>query len=331
MKRASPVPSLAAHVASEFLPVPLLTLFPGEAGDFEVYIRQGESFVLYARGGEHILATRRERLLEHGWDTVYIRAEERGSYRTYVRRRLPEALLGHELSETEKMAVLYRDTREIIRDLLREKLPLGVSDKHQTLFFDFVRRGVSLLGGSAGLERMGRLMVHDYDVYLHGVHVFVYVVFLLKSLGLDDDRVARIGVGALLHDAGKETVDVSILQKPGPLTEAEWRIIRGHPLAGARLCRGLSLPPEALDCILMHHEKLDGRGYPRGLGGQDIPTHVRAVSLADAYDALTSKRVYAEAVRPFEALRIMRDEMAGSFDPDLYRRFVLLLSGANLL
>ena len=81
----------------------------------------------------------------------------------------------------------------------------------------------------------------------------------------------------------------------------------------------------------MHHEKLDGRGYPSGLSGEAIPVHARAVSLADVYDALTSRRCYADAVTPFEALRIMRHEMDGSFDLDLYKRFVMLLSGAALV
>ena len=103
------------------------------------------------------------------------------------------------------------------------------------------------------------------------------------------------------------------------------------PALGARLCRPLALSRLALECILLHHEKLNGLGYPRGLSGDAIPVHARAVSLADVYDALTSRRVYADAVPPFEALRIMRHEMAGSFDLELYKRFVMLLGGAALL
>ena len=81
----------------------------------------------------------------------------------------------------------------------------------------------------------------------------------------------------------------------------------------------------------MHHEKLDGRGYPAGLSGEAIPVHARAVSLADVYDALTSRRCYADAVTPFEALRIMRDDMPGAFDMEVFRTLVMVLSGANIV
>jgi HD-GYP domain-containing protein (c-di-GMP phosphodiesterase class II) len=163
------------------------------------------------------------------------------------------------------------------------------------------------------------------------VHVFVYTIYLLKSLTLPSATIGQAGVGALLHDAGKEDIPLAILRKPGRLTLEEFLFVREHPERGVRLCRSLHLSRMAAECILMHHEKLNGQGYPAGLVGEQIPLHARIVSLADVYDALTSKRVYAGAVKPFEALRIMRHEMAGSFDLDLYKRFVLLLSGAAII
>ena len=317
--------------ASEYQPVPVGHLFPHVSGDFEIFLRHGDCHTLFARSGEILSATRRHMLEEYGVRLVYIHRDERERYRHYMRRHLAGALLGPDMEHAQKAAVFYHNCCEIVRDLIRDKLPQGLSDTHSRLFVAYARDSVAFLCTEAGLSRIGALMAHDYDVYSHGVHVFVYTVFLLKSLGLSTPAIVQAGVGALLHDSGKEAVDPAILRKPGRLTPEEFLAIRDHPARGVRLCRALSLSRLARECILMHHEKLDGRGYPQGLAGEAVPMHARAVSLADVYDALTSRRVYADAVRPFEALRIMRHEMAGSFDLDLYKRFVMLLSGAALL
>ena len=262
---------------------------------------------------------------------VYIHREERESYRGYLRRHLPRMLGGEVLTLEEKATVFYHNCCDIVRDLIRDRLPQGLAEKHGRLFVSYVRSSVEFLSTQAGLARMAAIMDHDYEVYSHGVHVFVYTIHLLKSLDLPSSTIVQAGVGALLHDSGKEEVPLSILKKPGRLSPEEFLAIREHPERGVRLCRALSLSRLARECILMHHEKLDGRGYPRGLSGEAVPLHARAVSLADVYDALTSNRIYAGAVKPFEALRVMRHEMAGSFDLDLYRRFVLLLSGAAII
>lgn len=329
MMQLPPPPS--ADPASEYHPVPVGHLFPHAPGDFQVFLRHGENHTLFARGGETVSGLRREMLREYGVKTVYIHRDERGLYREYMRRHLAGALLDGQTSVTEKAALFYHNCCEIVREVIQKQLPQGVSASQGRQLVRYVRDCVAFLCSETGLARMGSLMSHDYDVYSHGVHVFVYTVYLLRSLGLPGPVIVQAGVGALLHDSGKEAVDAAILTKPGKLTAEEFLAIQEHPAKGIRFCRGLSLSRLARECILFHHEKLNGRGYLKGLSGQDIPIHVRAVSLADVYDALTSKRCYAEAVRPYEALRIMRHEMTGAFDIELYKRFVMLLSGADLV
>lgn len=324
-------PPPANDPASEYQPFPLGHLFSHAPGDFEVFLRHGDNHTLLARSGEALTPDRRGLLEDHGVRTVYIHRDERERYRRYMRRHLAGALLDQEMPASEKAAVFYHSCCDIMRELIHERLPQGISNMHGRALVSYARDAVAFLCTEAGLARMGALMAHDYEVYSHGVHVFVYTVFMLKSLGLPASTIVQAGVGALLHDSGKETIDASILKKPGRLTPEEFLAIREHPARGVRLCRNLSLSRLAEECILMHHEKLDGTGYPRGRTGADIPLHARVVSLADVYDALTSRRVYADAVKPFEALRIMRHEMAGSFDLELYKRFVMLLSGASLL
>ena len=324
-------PPPAIDPASNYHPIPVGHLFAHAAGDFEIFLRHGDSHTLFARSGETVTAERRKLLAEYGVSVVYIHREDRELYRRYMRRYLGLALMAQDMPISQKATVFYHNCCDIVRDLLQTRLPQGLTETHGRLFGAYVRDCVTFLASEVGLSRIGALMDHDYDVYSHGVHVFVYTLFLLKSLGLSRPTLIQAGVGALLHDSGKEAVDLSILHKPDRLTPEEFLAIREHPIYGVRLCRPLSLSRLARECILMHHEKMDGRGYPGGRSGDAIPVHARAVSLADVYDALTSKRVYAGSVRPFEALRIMRHEMAGSFDIELYKRFVMLLSGASLL
>jgi HD-GYP domain-containing protein (c-di-GMP phosphodiesterase class II) len=163
------------------------------------------------------------------------------------------------------------------------------------------------------------------------VHVFVYTTALLHDMKADEATQLQAGIGALLHDIGKTRISKDILNKPGPLTPEERSVINTHPVLGLALCQDVSLTREAAHCILLHHERMDGGGYPGRLTCELIPPHVRALALADVYDALTTNRVYAPAMPPFSALRLIREEMDGAFDMDVYKRLVMILSGANMV
>ena len=144
-----------------------------------------------------------------------------------------------------------------------------------------------------------------------------------ERLGLVDDEVRLVHIAALLHDLGKVAVDDRVLDKPGPLSADEWSVVRCHPEVGERLAReALDLPEESIVAIRHHHERFDGRGYPDGLAGQEIPLAARIVAVADAYDAMTSDRPYRRALSPLQA----RDELsrcAGThFCPDVVTAFL---------
>ena len=152
----------------------------------------------------------------------------------------------------------------------------------------------------------------------------------MNTFSLPEDEMVQIGLGAVLHDLGKLGIDPGILTKPGPLTAEETQIVHTHPAKGVALCSGLNLSFTAMQCVLFHHERADGSGYPGGVRREEIPLAAMAVGLVDVFAALTSPRPYAAAVSPFEALRIMRD-MKGAFDAELFKRFVMVLSGAEIV
>lgn len=146
---------------------------------------------------------------------------------------------------------------------------------------------------------------------------------MAMALALRVPRPIRDAVhfGALLHDVGKIGISDTILQKPGPLSEAEWRIMKRHPEIGARMLRGMEFLAPALEVVLYHHERWDGRGYPEGLEGEDIPIAARIVAVCDAFDAMTTDRPYRDALPIDRAL----DELEGVAGTQLDPRCALLL------
>ncbi|MFW5931428.1 MAG: HD-GYP domain-containing protein, partial [Desulfosalsimonas sp.] len=141
----------------------------------------------------------------------------------------------------------------------------------------------------------------------------------------DEQTLVDVGVGALLHDIGKTRIPVKVLNKPGALDEQEWKLVKLHPVHGMRMCTNVSLPQMSLNCIVFHHEKFDGSGYPTGMSGEEIPVPVRVLTCCDVYDAITSNRPYAKASTPFETLKIMADEMKGAFDERIFKSFIKVL------
>ena len=141
-------------------------------------------------------------------------------------------------------------------------------------------------------------------------------------LKFSEEEMSELSLLAILHDIGKVGVHQSILQKPGPLTPEEWEEMRRHPEIGYRIAQNT---PELLvvaEYILSHHERWDGKGYPRGLSGQNIPVQCRILAVADAYDAMTNDRVYRKAMRREEALTELEQNAGTQFDPYIVELFI---------
>ncbi len=128
-------------------------------------------------------------------------------------------------------------------------------------------------------------------------------------------------IGALLHDVGKLMVPAEVLNKAGQLNDAEWLLMKQHPTAGVELLADVEFPWDVRPIVESHHERWDGRGYPHGLSGENIPLTARVLCIADVYDALTSKRSYKQAFNHEEAMEIMRGDVGTEFDPDLFGIF----------
>ena len=181
--------------------------------------------------------------------------------------------------------------------------------------------GRSIERDAKALLNLVRLKEKNEYTYLHSVAVAALMMNFARHQGLEDAVVQDLGLAGLLHDIGKIAVAAEILDKPGGLSDSEWRSVRDHPLAGHRLLQiSPGVPDAALEVCLRHHEKLDGGGYPGRLRGEALSLFARMGAICDVYDAVTSDRPYKPSWTPCEALTEMRN-WDGHFDVALLDRF----------
>lgn len=163
----------------------------------------------------------------------------------------------------------------------------------------------------------------------HSLRVCHYALNLADKIGCDARTRKQIEIAAKLHDIGKLGIPEGILNKSGPLTREETRIVREHPELGERILSPIIRSKAILGAIRWHHERYDGGGYPDGLSGDEISWAARVISIADCYDALTSSRAYRDALPRAEALSLVQRGAGSQFDPELTPRFVELMRTAR--
>ena len=177
------------------------------------------------------------------------------------------------------------------------------------------------------LLTLGRT-VEAKDPYTQGhcARLSAYSVALGRAIGLPPEELTALDRGGTLHDLGKIAIPDAILLKPSRLSEAEWAIMREHPVIGERICLQLRSLKRVLPIIRHHHERWDGGGYPDGLSGEAIPLTARILQVVDIFDALTTERPYKPALSQVTALAAMRDEAArGWRDPRVVAAFIALV------
>jgi putative nucleotidyltransferase with HDIG domain len=314
-----------------YFPVSPLLLFPRTKGKFGVYVKMNDQYRLYAHPDEPFSEDQRRKLYENGVTEVYVLDRQRRQFQNYLESHLGGMLDNDNLPMKERSKIFYTVSVSILRDTFDSKLPATLDKELFERIFNLVTASTRFLQQGGSLKSLAKLISHDYQTYSHCVHVFVYTSAIMQTFGIEDDTLTQVGLGAMLHDIGKSLIPKEVLNKSGSLTIRERELMESHPVKGVALCAQMPLTQEAVNVILFHHEKMDGEGYPAGLAGEAIPLAVKAAAMADVYDALTSDRPYKKARSPFEALSIIRDEMATAFDPEVLKRFVMVLSGAAVI
>lgn len=237
------------------------------------------------------------------------RAYDLGAF-DYISRPFDAAIVQHRISNTMCLYVRQKHLEQMVIEQFYE------NENNNKLMIAILSHIVEFRNGESGT---------------HVLHVNQITELLLKQLILHTDRyslsksdITLISTASSLHDIGKIAISEEVLNKPGRLTDEEFEIIKTHAAIGADML--LSLPADqqlvplvrmALEICRWHHERYDGKGYPDGLKGDDIPIAAQAVALADVYDALTSERCYKKAYSHEDALNMILDGQCGSFNPIL--------------
>lgn len=271
----------------------------------------------------------RRRLMEIGVADVWVRCEELGFL---------EQLIDPELQERQReLYASIRQNFEKINRFPNAQLDFNSFQSSVLSLFDYLHRDLH------GLRFLDRVQTYDDYLLSHSANVCYLAMLIGMKLDWylmeerpncsrqDAKEVVTLGLGCLLHDVGKLKVSKAILDKPSRLTEAEFAEIKRHPVLGHEMVKGKA-PPLAVNVVLHHHQRWDGRGYPgpREIGlpddtppfaGKRIHIFSRIATMADVFDAATSKRVYSDAKPPVQALSEILKYNQGCFDPVVQKAF----------
>ncbi len=240
-----------------------------------------------------------------------------------IAAELKDAIYNQNISPEKKAEIVYKNSVELMNRLLETPTAEMIGEGKKAIFHT-----VDLILSDADTSSyLMDITSHDFYTYTHSVNVGIFSVSLSKRLyeGTTDHDMHELGAGFFLHDLGKTRVNPAIINKPGRLTDKEMQKMRIHPYQSYKILEETNhLSEEAKIVALQHHEREDGTGYPRRLKGNEIHDYGRICCIADVFDALTAKRSYKKAMTPFEALKVMKEDMLGHFHKKIFENFVML-------
>ena len=217
---------------------------------------------------------------------------------------------------------LYSNANKLIQDIMKD-VRLGKQialEKCEPMVENIVD---SMFSFPSALLPLAQVKTCDEYIFQHSVSVSALAVALGRELELPRNEIKEIALGGLLHDVGKALVPGRVLNKPGKLDGEEFNVIKGHVLHTAKLLNDVNGISEAtFNAAAQHHERYDGTGYPNGLKGDEISIHGQIIAIVDAYDAISSLRVYRKGLPPTEALKILFESSGTQFNNRLVQAFI---------
>ena len=247
---------------------------------------------------------------------LFISQDESETFQTHLRDNFDLWFENGEIPAYNKAAMLSEVVRNVLSYEFTRNDTNSIVDATKRLGIQVARLATekSLTGAE-----VCQILHHDYGTFTHSGNVAFYCSLLAAELGYVGEELSEIATGGLLHDLGKLDIDERVLNKPGKLDEFEFRVIKEHPLSGFRR---LTKVNEATQIQLLmtyqHHERIDGKGYPVGIGGDEIHIASRICSIADVFEAMTSNRPYRAALSHKQTLEIMADGVNQSFDKEVF-------------
>lgn len=318
-------------VSVEYIPIALNAIRADTIVGCDLYlqnhINKEIQYVLYCSGKNVIKSDKIEELQEHQIKTLFIQKEDKKIYLKYAESSLKHIINDDRVDIKEKAHIVYDVAKNIMNDVFEDTR----SGEHVERSKSWVSNTIALVVRSKdSFSSMMSMISHDYYTYTHSVNVSVLGLLFTKYLGIDGGEMQSFGTGLLLHDVGKTQIDSEIINKKERLNEEEFTRIKMHVEIGADILKQTGgIDSMSFIPIMQHHEKYNGKGYPNGLRGDAIHKYGKIAGIIDVYDALTTKRTYSDARKPFPALKIMNDEMTGSFDEKYFKDFILFLGSGG--
>ena len=225
--------------------------------------------------------------------------------------------------DSDKLHLLYKTSCSFMSASFHNKDNVLPVDSLQLL----VDISLQLAVRSSGLlKNFIQMMPSVYRLECHSVNVSILSIFLGRKLGLQRADLQQLALAALIHDVGITGVDTAILEKSEKLDDAEFEKIKEHPKMSVDIAsKNMIHIKRVLEGIMYHHENLDGSGYPKGLKGKEIPIFAQIIGICDAFDALTTDKVYRSKYSSFDALMLMHNEMKHHFSQEFIKVFIQLL------
>lgn len=289
----------------------------------DLYLKGARGYILYRSRHVPFNEKVRRNLLSHGVKNMHILVEDSIKFTRYLENNLSNILADKEIAIEVKRQLVYETSLDIARELIQK--PNSIENMKRTT--KIVENMVDLhLKDEGGFKKLVELMPNDYKIFSHSVNVSTYSVALGKSLGLfNKTELYELGLGAFLHDIGKSKIPQQILQKPGPLTPSEFKKIKEHVPIGVDIASRIPiLPKNAIFPICSHHERITGNGYPHGIVKDEIPLTGLITGVADAFDAMTTHRIYQKAMSSYKALQELLEKKQG-FDKHIVLEMIKML------
>jgi len=306
----------------EYYKVPIDLYRDGETVETDLYLYYQGQYILCKTKGVKWTKSDEERLQTFGATTFFVRFRSPVEHHQFLDEKLKSLLERPGVSIERKASVLY----DVSDPILSKVYTSPKESENIKSAASYVKNCIKFLNEKGSLTELVNLANHNLTEHTHALHVSTYAISLAKRMGANSyEDIFAIGMGALLHDVGKSKIDAKILKKPGELDDSEWMMIRKHPEFGYELLENRpEVPKVARRIVLEHHERVNGRGYPKGI--RNIHQFSKIVGIADVFNALTSETEYSKAMRPYEALKYIVQYMSLEFDKNLVAAFIEMLS-----
>ena len=300
--------------SNSYFRIRLSTIRPDKVTTFNIYVYIDEKYYLYLKEGDRLSDGKIDIL--HSRDTgtsFFVRVSDKETYRTWVK----EEINSQSISPDQKAKILRESSIAIMEDLFEVPDVNAALDAAKPIVTDFIN---FMEQHPESVHFMLTLSGHDFYTYNHSLDVSIYALGLGAVLGYDKKTLEELGLGSLFHDVGKRNVSLDILCKKGPLDEAEWAQMKMHATYGLQILNQYPGVSEAVKATAFeHHESWEGNGYPQQIRGQEIHPFARIVALTDTYDAMTTQRSYNKPMTPVDALTMMKEKLAGRYDPEMLK------------